>query len=307
MSNVKRAGWRFAVVVVIGVMAVFALEQSSDADEFQVTNTKEFRRALENAANNADDDTITLVAGTYKPSDDGAGRFEFVDKEARKLTIKAKDGYEAKDVTLDGEKQVRALTVSMSHKDAQVEIAGISIVNGNGSSGAGGGIYSSNQLTLKNCIVKGNNDEGNYGGGGVYAASTLTMMDCIVTENSSSQSGGGIYVIDGVVISNSSVFKNKANEKGGGIYVKQNNMIISNSTIFSNKAQSGGGISCYNMSIKNSTIYENSAEDSGAGIYMSSYDYYNMSMIVNSIISKNVIIRNNSQGLGSGIYSQQIY
>ena len=118
MSNVKREVWRFAVVVVIGVMAVFALEQYSYAKEFAVTNTKEFRSALENAADNGEDDTISLAPGTYKPSDDGGGAFEFVDSESKNITIKAKNGYEAKDVILDGEKKLRVLNIDITEREA---------------------------------------------------------------------------------------------------------------------------------------------------------------------------------------------
>jgi len=73
------------------------------AATFNVSNTLEFRQALENAALNGENDTIILEPGIYSTLSDGLGTFTFNDTEEYNLTIQGADGYSINDIVLDGE------------------------------------------------------------------------------------------------------------------------------------------------------------------------------------------------------------
>jgi Bacterial Ig-like domain (group 3) len=145
-----------------------------------------------------------------------------------------------------------------------VSISGLTISNGNTSTG--GGINNQGVLTLTGCRISGNSVNGtNSLGGGILngtttGATTLTITNSTISGNSTNGSnsiGGGIVNSTGsgtatLTITNSTMSGNSANgggNFGGGIY---------------NSA--GGGTAT--VTITNSTMSGNSASSAGGGIYI---------------------------------------
>lgn len=85
-----------------------------------------------------------------------------------------------------------------------------------------------------------------YYGAGVYTSDNSTIKQCIITENKAGIQhngglGGGLYLTGNSTISNCIIYNNYADELGGGIYINSNassvniiNCTVSGNTIFNN-------------------------------------------------------------------------
>ena len=153
-----------------------------------------------------------------------------------------------------------------------VIISGLTIANGNASSGLGGGIYntSTGTVTIIKSIISGTTSgggiasfagtmnivsstiSGNTGGGFYQSGGTLTITNSTISDNPSEVNGGGISNTgDGTAtITNSTVSGNSA-AFGGGIYNESGTVTITNGTISGNSAARGGGI--FNAAVVNGT------------------------------------------------------
>jgi hypothetical protein len=122
-----------------------------------------------------------------------------------------------------------------------VDISGLTIANGGGSS-FGGGIYNQGTLTVTASTLSGNAAIGL--GGGIYNQGTMTVTASTLTGNAASGvgNGGGIYNQFGgkLTITDSTVSGNTA-ISGGGIYIAAGSLTITSSTVSGNAATSGGG------------------------------------------------------------------
>ena len=321
------------------LIVLLLISNYASANIFNVSNTTQFRKALENVALNGQDDTIILDAGTYKTIDDGLGAFKFVDKEKHKLTIKAKKGLTRDDVILDGDNTHQVLNYK-STKKATLTIINITIRNGKASIGGGiysnggvavtnstisgntasgthdfygGGIYSKGGVTVTNSTISGNTASGGYYvyGGGIYSKGGVTVTNSIISGNTASGSyavwGGGVYSKGNITLTNSTIFGNNAiNGSGGGIYCYTSRRVtVTSSIITGNTAHDGGGIYCYaiRVIIKNSTITGNTAEGDGGGIYCESYilnGSYNYGRV--TVTNSTISGNNATNGGGAGVY-----
>jgi hypothetical protein len=155
-----------------------------------------------------------------------------------------------------------------------VSISGLTVSGGdrtvgNPSEGFGGGVFSSENLTLTGMTISDNaatNAGGIYGGLG-----SLTVINCTITDNVASSSvasqGGGISVQLGVVtVTGSTISNNTATGSGGGLSIFRANSTITSSTINDNSAGRGGGIEMAesNLTVLSSTISGNSATSTSA-------------------------------------------
>ncbi|MDZ8138979.1 MAG: Calx-beta domain-containing protein [Nostoc sp. DedQUE04] len=177
---------------------------------------------------------------------------------------------------------------------ASLLIDGLHITGGNAGNNNGGGIYSTNSVTVSNSIISGNT--ANSSGGGIYSSNT-TISNSIISGNTANSNGGGIYSTTSATVSNSTLSGNTASNRGGGIY--SSNTTISNSTFSGNTANdNGGGIfSSTLLTISNSTISSNTAKNSGGGIYTSNATVSNSTIFENTADSDN-----NGTGNGGGIF-----
>ncbi len=120
-----------------------------------------------------------------------------------------------------------------------------STVRDNTSAFEGGGITSTNALTLIGSTISGNTAE--MHGGGIYAFTNVTLRDSIVSDNVA-RLGGGLFKLSGygqIAIEDSTITDNTANSRGGGIFNDRGPLTVTGSTISGNtaEAESGGGIS----------------------------------------------------------------
>ena len=127
-----------------------------------------------------------------------------------------------------------------------VGISGITISNGDGGSGFGGGITNNGGTLLLNNVAVSGNTQGFLGGGIRQDGGTTTISNSTISGNTAGSGGGGIFVNSGgtVNIANSTVSGNSASSNsGGGIYsggtLNMNNVTVSDNFA----AYSGGGVS----------------------------------------------------------------
>ena len=257
------------------------------ATTITVTNTNDsgpgsLRHALADAN---DGETITFaVTGTIGLT---SGEL-LVDKS---VTI---SGPGTANLAVDGNANSRVFHIGSGKT---VSISGLTITNGNGASGNGGGgiLNDHATLTIDNCAVQNSFAlEYNYGGGvyndGSAGSATLTILNSAITSNHAYSAGGGICndAYNGgsamLTITNSSVSDNSAafisdfglsGGEGGGIYSDGGTVMITNSSVSGNSAglidpppaSYGGGISNYGtLTITNSTINSNQCGWAGGGI-----------------------------------------
>ena len=156
-------------------------------------------------------------------------------------------------------------------EEANSVLTGLTLTNGSGTSGNGGGIYcNGTNPTISKCIITGNivtND-----GGGIYDInSSPTISNCFFTENNANY-GGGIYSLNSSLTVTSCVFGgNLASQDGAGIYDINSSPSIINSTFNNNSATSDGG-GMYNDSnsspvLINCILWGNDAGSSGDEVY----------------------------------------
>jgi len=142
-----------------------------------------------------------------------------------------------------------------TNTDQPVTISGLSVEHGKSSPyGYGGGIYSTESLTLKNVTISGNTAptaggvwvNGNSGRGG---ATKLSISNSLITGNSATGNGGGgvnFYGLDSFSMTGSVVTGNTGATTGGGIYghlkTTGAGMTITKSLVSGNTAGYGGGL-----------------------------------------------------------------
>jgi CSLREA domain-containing protein len=179
-----------------------------------------------------------------------------------------------------------------------------SIVSGNSSGYAGGGIYQSSggTLTVKNSAVTDN--LAGAGGGISSVNATLIVIGSVIADNSTSNSGGGILSLNSTLtLTNSAVSGNESTgDMGGGISSGDSTLTVTSSTISGNTAHLGGsGIANIGstLTLSNSTVSGNTTTSgAGGGINnLGANGPYNAS----TAILKNVTVANNSAPTGGGI------
>jgi CSLREA domain-containing protein len=148
----------------------------------------------------------------------------------------------------------------------QVSISGVTIQDGNLSSGNGAGIRNRGELSLTGVVVR-RNSASNGGGIQNYNDGTLTLVDSTVYSNNASFDGGGINSTGLMTITNSTISGNVADSDGGGIYTNGGTMHLASATLTENVADDdnnggdGGGIvrdsGSTTVTIQNSIIAQN--------------------------------------------------
>lgn len=186
----------------------------------------------------------------------------------------------------DGEEEV----------DSEVWISGLTIRGGQHGEG-GGGIHSSERLTLRDSTITGNTAR--YGGG-IYNNPTgkLVLERSLVSGNHAVKPaaeeeahGGAVYNWGGsIAIHNSTISGNDAGNDGGALMNANNGeVLITESTISGNSAdRNGGGVTNGDgtLRIVRSTISGNHASR-GGGVFVGTPNS-RVTMIRNSTISGNV-------------------
>jgi len=236
--------------------------------------------------------TILLTQGELKITDsltiEGPG--------ADLLTIDASGNDPTADVNNGDGSRVFNIDDGSSLVNSHVSISGLLITGGdmrvNRGDDGGGGIRSTESLSLLNSIVSGNSVAQNaqrsrVGGGGIWATNALQLMGCTIQDNSTNSGythGGGIFVSRGSLsVQSCTISRNVANQslsRGGGIFCIDTKASVIQSVISSNVGENGGGVYFrdrqiadsrrQDLTITGSTISQNSTRISfgrGGGIY----------------------------------------
>jgi nitrous oxidase accessory protein NosD len=201
----------------------------------------------------------------------------------------------AKDVTLRGVNSA-STTIQGSGSDRVIRISAgytvtiqhVTITGGNQTgytSGGGGGIRNSGNLTLSHSVVTGNYGEPKGGGLSNDSSATLEVFRCTIAGNSTYHAGetglggGGIYNSGTLTVSETTISENTADDgtskqdRGGGVFNHDGVMLLERVTINGNSATGVGGgvnsnLSSGSTTLINVTIYDNTA-DGGAGLALS--------------------------------------
>jgi predicted outer membrane repeat protein len=200
--------------------------------------------------------------------------------------------------------------------DRSVTISGLSVEHCSAIHIYGGGIYSTESLTLKNVVISGNTADtaggvwvnGNSGAGG---AKSLTISNSLITGNQATGTkptydgdGGGVnvYALKSVSISNTVVTGNTSATGGGGIYARLNGdgtgIKITGCEIAGNSAPYGGGLwlgdnnvaPASKMTISGTRITGNTASASKAGAGGGLAVFYGSTVITGSTIENNTAL-----------------
>ena len=240
-------------------LATALADQAGDTVTFDPTV---FRRAAPQ--------TITLTSGEMV-----IGKY---------LTIQ---GPGADALTVSGGHASRVFDIEGQGQQIGVSLSGLTIADGNSGSDSGGGIESDGaELTLTDCVLRGNASGGN--GGGLYCEDSddLFLTDCIIEGNSGGgvathgadaaftgctfrdNAGGGLQVFNYDVTITDCTFDGN---DGGGVGLYQSMTRILGSTFSGNRAASGdgGGVSSLNgnLTLSGCTVVGNTASGSGGGVF----------------------------------------
>lgn len=256
----RRRGGRLAGEAVRRVATVDRLEErwlfsTIDVTTFSdVVNSADgvtsVREAIALAAANAGDDQVVLPAGTYPLNNELV-----ITDTSGKVSIRSYGGT----ATLNAQHRSRILSI---YGGSDVTLERLRITGGRGSQGAGIHNAGSHLLLIVDCLVDGNGSS-DYGGGIYNYNSTVEVTNTTIAGNSAQRYGGGIfsYFRSTAQVSNSTLSGNTA-QYGGGIFNDYDSTVgLTNSTISSNAAYYyGGGIyNAYAASLWHTIIAGNSA------------------------------------------------
>jgi hypothetical protein len=139
--------------------------------------------------------------------------------------------------TASGTSGFRVFNVSGS---VDVSIAGLTIANGNASSGFGGAILNTATLYMSDDAITGNSAV--FGGGGIHNnGGTMSLRNCTVSGNTTNNGGAGILNSGTLSFNRSTLSGNVAQNGNGGGLVNTGTATITRSTIANNSATGAGG------------------------------------------------------------------
>jgi hypothetical protein len=241
--------------------------------------------------------TVIVRSGTYT----GPGNKD-IDFLGKAITVRSENGPENCIIDCNGSEAepYRGFYFHNSETHSSV-LTGLTITNGWGADGKGGGIYCTQNSCplISKCRITGNFA---YSGGGICCdeGSSPRIRNCNIDNNCGC--GGGMHCEDSspeitnCVISNNVVpILGNLGTPGGGIATYRSSPTIDNCIISDNTStSSGGGVFCYkgNPIINKCTISCNSADGSGGAVLC----YANCSVTVS-----NCILWDNTAGHGPQI------
>ncbi len=197
--------------------------------------------------------------------------------------------------------------LSSSGTFSTVTISGLTIRNGllssSGGFNLGAGIVNFGNLTLNDSVVTGNQTDS--AGGGIFngGTGTMTLNRSVVSNNLAGDAAGGILNEGILSLNNSTVSGNQATNSGGGVWNLQS-AVLDKCTISGNSAGTVGGglrndsegsVATTNMTLTNCTLSGNTAVNNGGGVYDSGPTTTNLTL-------HNCTLTGNSASAGGGIY-----
>ncbi|MBL7117565.1 MAG: right-handed parallel beta-helix repeat-containing protein [Candidatus Syntrophoarchaeum sp.] len=280
--------------LLVGLLAPLPVAR---AETFYVDSVLKFQNALNTAANNGEDDTINVAAGTYNV----ATTLTYDSAENHTLTIV---GAGTGSTILDGGDSTQILNIRTSSPDANITVRNITFQKGNISFGFGGGLRVEvdgglADITIEECEFKDNSAPDESGGGGGVSATvtsgTVTLRGNTFNGNSAAgNDAGGAFIGAGdtgtaTVINNTFINGTTADDAGGvmlysGFDADNVHFRLSGNTFTNNSVGAdpvgrgddpdGGGAFAYmlgnngEMEITNNTFDDNQCYLGGAGLHV---------------------------------------
>lgn len=288
------------------MLALLVISNQSNAAVYCVNTGAALRTALSTAENNAEDDDIKIVQGTY------VGNFIYTSSQANKLSIRG--GYDEgcanrtidpANTIIDGNKYNYVLALYAPNVAAEFLIEGLALVNGHRSAD-GGGIYvatnQDGQVKIEKNIVAYNS--ATNGGGGIVVTGTANLVQNTIAYNSASSQGGGLSIgAANITLSNNWIRDNISGTQGGGAYLCCGTTNLAKNLITTNTSnnQGGGGIhvlSATSVIFNNNAIMNNQGKDYGGGTYIAA---------VTAQLRNNIITGNAVSGAGGGVSYLPLY
>ena len=166
----------------------------------------------------------------------------------------------------------------------------------------GGAVYG--PCTLNRCLLEGNSA---IYGGAVYGKNNITLTNCVVRGNRCSKTGGGVCgatlrdcLVEGNATTNLNASADNKSGVGGGLYdVSAYDCVICGNDAYANNTRGGKGGGAANSKLYRCVITNNTASYAGGGIHNYSMD---------SGLSYNCLVSDNTAAtIGGGIYSGYHY
>jgi hypothetical protein len=169
----------------------------------------------------------------------------------------------------------RLMTVSLA---ANLDVSGLTLTRGSADFGGAVRVMNSPSVRFSGCIVTNNTATGNTAGGGAFYAtsSDLTLSNCLVKGNSSSATynntsdGGGIWSDGTLTLRETCVLSNTAasssgtgGRQGGGIYFQGITAWFKNALIAGNDSKNAGDaiyLAGGTMRLENCTVADNGGQ-----------------------------------------------
>lgn len=172
-------------------------------------------------------------------------------------------------MTIDANSKSRIFDVDDGYgaPDIKVAINGLTLTEGNASTGFGGAVYNAKTLMLNGDTIA--DSFATYEGGGILNFGTLALANDRISGNQAGEGGGGIsnYGYHCTVTSSNDTISGNRATSGGGI-LNESTLTSTNDIIGGNTATRGGGI--FNngtLTSTNDTISGNRVIVDGGGIY----------------------------------------
>jgi CSLREA domain-containing protein len=220
-----------------------------------------------------------------------------------------------------GNQRIFAIFFSGGAGGPTVTITGLAITNGHNTQGAG--VYAVGNVTIRNCLFRGNNADFGFDGegGAIFSDLSLVVSDCTFDSNVATDDGGALTLYGGnadisrCTFTNNSVTYNSLTSTSGvgGAIFQNGSLSMSNCTFSGNNGTSGGAI--YSISQSNNavvttnltgcTFSQNTATNGGAVYNTASNGGNSFVTLANTILQKGATGANLvNTGLGTSISSQ---
>ncbi len=308
MKGYRLYGVCFVFSLVIGIFLLVNANPAFSAN-FCVDTASELQAALNSSATNGQDDTIKVVQGIYK------GNFNYTSAEAFDVILEGGNypgclylpEVNPVNTVLDGDGNGAVLVFSAPTVDASFEVNGLTIQNGNNTSGRAGGMYVANSggnVKIFNCSIINNYSYSWAGGIYVTGANNIEIKNNVIRENSTEyKSIGGLVIFN--VGENISVTDNDiSNNLGSGVWINSrlSSITLSGNSINNNVGGSGDGggaqVIGRSVSLLNNIICNNETDNLGGGVLLSGNDNESLILLLGNKICKNI----SGQNAGVCIY-----
>ena len=232
----------------------------------------------------ASGDEIQVAPGVYRIS-------ASVDLPANKTNLTLRST-QSRAAIIDAQHLCRGLFISSTNS----VVEGFTVRNGITLASGGGILLYFAPITVRDCLVTGN--QAGSGGGGIMMQGEGSLLEnSTVQSNLAVIGGGGVSFSSGEpnqVVNNCMIQGNVSSNSGGGVEFSDGQGTVSNSWVADNRAVQGdgGGLNMFGGRLVNSVIVGNNAHLYGGGVYSQNGGY----------MAHCTVVSNTAGQKGGGLY-----